>query len=224
MIGRRTVLKEDPILDLSGLSLNGLRVENGNFSKTNLRFCDLRGAYLLRANFSESFLDGANFEGAKLLEADLGAFGLDINFTAADLTRVRLEDSAFFNAYMVKTNLFQASLNRAHLVGHYMGADLREAEMRGADLSGANLVMATLNRADVKGAVFSPPAPGASLEGTALLEAKNLTANQLVGTQGDAFTLVDSDLRPPHWPEEASQSEREAWFKTGLPNRGRLER
>jgi len=82
----------------------------------DLRFANLKGAYLTGANLWNANLRGANLEGANLTGADL------------------------WNANLRGANLWNANLRGADLGS----ADLWNANLRGANLSGANLSGANL--------------------------------------------------------------------------------
>jgi hypothetical protein len=123
-------------------------------------------------------------------------------------------------------NLASAKLRHASLrFATLSGADLREADLSDADLSDArlnganladaNLSEALLERADFQGANLTR----ANLCGASLVEARNLTQDQIERTFGDALTVLPPHLvRPETWAGVVSEvvraqpqrSEREA--------------
>ena len=108
-----------------------------------------------------------------------------INGGPIDLSAARLR----------KASLRFSSLTAANLEG----ADLSDADLGGARLDGANftradLSRATLDRADFAGACLVE----ANLCGTQLIEARNLTQEQINSALGDAYTRLPPHLTRPH--------------------------
>ena len=106
-------------LDLTNLDLQGARLRDGSFFRTDLSGSDLSETESLRAKFINATLTGATFERARLYEADL---------TKADLS----------GATLIGVDLRRARLYRANLRGaNLTGAQLKGADLTRVDLSGA---------------------------------------------------------------------------------------
>jgi hypothetical protein len=81
-------------------------------------------------------------------------------------------------------------------------ADLSDCRLNGADLSDANLSETMLERADFHGANLTR----ANLCGASLVEARNLSQDQIKRTFGDTFTLLPPYLvRPETWTGVVSE-------------------
>ncbi len=130
--------------------------------------------------------------GAVLRQADLKQAYLDrailrrAHLEGADLRHAHLEDADLTGAYLkTKADLRDARLNRAYLVGtHLEGNQL----LVGADFKLATLALAHLEGADLRGA-------------------KNLRAEQLALTIGNAATRVPAEQRPAQWPPTEDPSD-----------------
>jgi hypothetical protein len=127
----------------------------------------------------------ADREHFELLMHDVDAW----NKWRADNPKVK-PDLAFAvmrGANLALANLAGAQLREADLVlANLRGADLRRADLSGANLVGARLVGVDLARANLCGADLST--------------AEDLTEEQLLQTEGDAFTKLPEDVRSPaHW-------------------------
>jgi hypothetical protein len=151
----------DIIIDLESANLSGENLEGANLADALLAGADLSCACLKRAHLVRASLQNANmthadmtqtnFAHARLTKANL-AFGdledallpfadlREVNFSAANLTRARAEDSDFRHA-----NLAHASLQRAVL----SFSDFRHATIVGADLHGTNLSSINLENTNV---------------------------------------------------------------------------
>jgi uncharacterized protein YjbI with pentapeptide repeats len=129
----------------------------------DLKFCDIRGAYMENANLANADLTGAkisraklqnvNFANAKLEEADLTEAILDgsnLNKSSlrnavlegASLEKTDLQDSDLAYANFTRTHLKKAKLNRALLhFTNFLGAELYGANLSDAKLKLTNLIM-----------------------------------------------------------------------------------
>ncbi len=164
-------------VDLSGLNLSGIHLNEASLWYAHLEGTNLSGAQLERA-----ILRGAHLEGADLSGAD--ADGIDLQ--GAHLEGAKLAKAQLKKAGLLKANLGKASLPDAQLDG----AELEEAHLDWADLSGAQLKKAYLMRAHLEGANLS----GAHLE-EAFLEDADLTGARLVNTQLKRANLERTDMR-----------------------------
>lgn len=90
-----------------------------------------------------------------------------------------------------------AKLDFANLESSWLGkANLQGSDLRGANLRGANLRLANLENAKLAGADLF----GTGLWGANLVGVKDLKAEQLAATCGDASTELPLELKPPrHW-------------------------
>lgn len=155
--------------DLSGLDLSGL-----DFKRANLSHAKLVGTKMIKAKMFAVHFDSAAASGADLSEATLDVStmrGTDfthatlrgasmyavimpgVNFTDADLTRVRIIGLAT-GAIFIRAKLDHADLGadpRNQPMG-VMRTDLSTADLSGANLTGANLRKAKLTRATLNGA------------------------------------------------------------------------
>lgn len=104
---------------------------------------------------------------------------VSINLTWAQLTGADLRFST-----LIAAKLCNASL---------AGADFTSARLNHADFRGADLTGATFKAADVDGARFE----GAILNGAVLVEAGNLTQEQIDSAHGNSGTLLPDGLTVP---------------------------
>ena len=93
-----------------------------NLRKTNLKYADLKGAWLIGANFRGTNLEKANLMGANLA----GAFLVEANLKHANLLNANLEGA----------DLRKANFEGTKLTGvNFQGANFTSANIKGADLS-----------------------------------------------------------------------------------------
>lgn len=104
------------------------------------------------------------------------------------------------SARMRRAHLRFATLSCATLSGaNLCSADLTDARLDGANLANADLSNALLARTDLAGANLA----GTRLDGANLLEALNLTQDQLDDAVGDALTELPPHLtRPAFWTDD----------------------
>jgi uncharacterized protein YjbI with pentapeptide repeats len=164
-------------IDLSGLDLSGIHLNEASLWYPHLEGANLSGAQLERAILRGAHLEGADLSGASADGIDLQGAHLE----GANLSKAQLKKAEF-----LKANLGKAVLAEAHLDG----AEMEEAHLDWADLSGANLKKAYLMRAHLEGANLS----GAHLE-EAFLEEADLTEAILVNAHLKGANLQRADLR-----------------------------
>ena len=140
---------------------------------TDLRGADLRGADLRQANLSRIDLSGADLRGADLRRADLTWAILD----GAQFAGANLSGTFLFGASLVGTSLISANLTRAIL---------SQANLNGADLSQAILQKAQL---------YGTQLDGTNLSAANLLDAANLTLQQLQAAARLTRALLPPDLQ-----------------------------
>lgn len=122
----------------------------------DLRWANLRGAYLSSADLRQADLTGADFYGANLRGANLGG----ANLRGARLGGANLREAYLRGANLRAAYLGAADLRRADLTGADLdGANLHRANLRDARLGGANLRGAVLRDARLDGALGLPDAP-----------------------------------------------------------------
>jgi uncharacterized protein YjbI with pentapeptide repeats len=164
-------------IDLSGLDLSGIHLNEALLWYARLEGTNLSGAQMERAILRGAHLEGANLSGA--------------NADGIDLQGAHLEGTNLSKAQLKKASLLRANIGKAILADAQLdGAELEEAHLDFADLSGAQLKKAYLMRAHLEGANFS----GAHLEG-AFLEDADLTGARLLNTYLKGANLQRADLR-----------------------------
>ena len=192
------------------MDLRGVHLEGAVLRRADLSRLDLRGAVLKNAR-----MEGINLAGADLRQAGLARALMSF----ADLRSVDFFGSDMEGCYLMGANLRGASLRRASLQGlsllyvdaegadfsgsdltgaHLFGADLRNARLEGAIIKNSRLTRAVFAGADLRGADFQGASflqadlRGASFEGANLVDAVDLTSDQLLTVK----TLYGARLGP----------------------------
>jgi uncharacterized protein YjbI with pentapeptide repeats len=192
------------------------RVKGAHLNKTNFRYAQAYGVFLVnahlwRTDFRGAFLSEADLRGADLGQANLHAAILDraqmthanldraeldgANLTRADLRGVNLSYSSLENATLIDARLDGASLYSAHLASTTLiRASLEKADLRDSHLEGANLEHADMQQAYL----WSAKLPGARLAfaqlGSAIFIDANLHGADLHGAQFPGTVLTNVDL------------------------------
>jgi uncharacterized protein YjbI with pentapeptide repeats len=141
VIGRRTVMKDDPVLDLRrtdlrGADLTGTQLQHVLLGDAQLQLADLGGAQLQEANLVRAQLQGANLRSAQLQ----GATFVGTQLQGANLRSAQLQGANLGSAQLQRADLGDAQLQSANLAGAQLqGATLRGAQLQGATLRGAQL-------------------------------------------------------------------------------------
>jgi uncharacterized protein YjbI with pentapeptide repeats len=181
-----------------GLDLRGVHLEGAVLRRADLSRADLRSAILKRAR-----MEGINLSGADLRQAGLA----QARISFADLRSVDFSGADMEGCYLMGANLRGASLRRARLPGLSLlyvdaegadfsgsdltgallfGADLRNARLEGAIIKNSRLTRAVFAGADLRGAdlqganFLQADLRGASFEGANLVDAADLTSDQLL--------------------------------------------
>ncbi|WP_158043578.1 pentapeptide repeat-containing protein [Skermanella pratensis] len=164
-------------LPLGGVVLRNAKLVGTSFARSNLSRADLKAAVLMMAELEGADLSqadllgadlrGACFNGANLAEANLA--GADLRTGSLGAVSTKQQPSAGASVSR-RTELMDANLNRAILVGSNLGnCDLTGAELVDADLSGADLTGAILVSTDLSGATLkNTTLTGAVLSGAVL--------------------------------------------------------
>jgi len=125
VIGRRSIERDQGLLnvanvDLAGADLFDAHLEKADLRRAHLEDANLNGAHLGEADLGDAILPGANLAGANLRLAHLGEGDL--------------RDAILSRANLAVANLWEAYLRHADLGG----ADLTDANLGGAYLTGVN--------------------------------------------------------------------------------------
>lgn len=113
--------------DLQGLHLNGAKLADCDFTRSDMSACKLENADLSGANMSDAYLPGAVLTGCNLVKARLtGA-----NFRNADLRGANLESASIRDADFREANLEQANLSgcRYDRNSAFDGANIDQAKL-----------------------------------------------------------------------------------------------
>jgi uncharacterized protein YjbI with pentapeptide repeats len=179
-------------VDLTGANLRGADLSDTRLDRTVLIHADFAGANLSGASIlrptvytdlEENLADAPNFSGANLRGIRMMAKMSGADFHGADLTGANLSPlesrpgqgtittlakNVLKSCDFSKAKMQGVNLDRAVLTfSHFVGTDLRDANLAGADLSKADLTGADLTGANLT---------GADLDGAILLAAKGLDA------------------------------------------------
>lgn len=138
-------------------SLKGLRLDDADFSGSNLVWCDARNVSLKRGKLESCNLRGANFSGADLRGANLrGSILGDVDFRRADLREADLRGLSFRAVKLEGSNLQGARLEKA---------DLRSTDLSKAVIEKASLILAVYDDETQWPAGFDPKLLGAVRKG-----------------------------------------------------------
>jgi len=191
-------------------------VKGAHLNKTNFRYAQAYGVFLVnahlwRTDFRGAFLSEADLRGADLGQANLHGAILDraqmthanldraeldgANLTRADLRGVNLSYSTLENATLIDARLDGASLYSARLASTTLiRATLEKADFRDSHLEGSNFEHANMQQAYL----WSAKLPGARLAfaqlGSAIFIDANLHGADLHGAQLPGTVLTNADL------------------------------
>ncbi len=194
--------------ELSGAEMTLSTLSGANLHKALLFGANLTEAELIRTclkevDMTEAQCKDANFVGADLCDANANGS----NLTGANLSQTNLSGATFITTDLRSANLEQATLNRASLIR----ASLNGANLSGANLSHANLREAKLGTSNLSGVDFSEAnlenanLNMAKLHSANLVQAKNLTQEQINSALGNAQTQLPDDItRPKNWYDKNS--------------------
>jgi uncharacterized protein YjbI with pentapeptide repeats len=173
-------------------SLRGIHLEGADMRKAILKGTDLRNAHLYRVRVDWADLEGADLRGARLAEARLSFVNLrNADLSGADmggcyLMGANLRGATLRGARLPSLSLLYvdaegADFSESDLTGvHLFGADLRNARLERAIIKNSRLTRAVFAGADLQGAnFFQADLRGASFEGANLVDAIDLTSDQL---------------------------------------------
>lgn len=105
--------------DLKGVDLQGARLRDGSFFRSDLSGSNLSDSQSPRVKFVNATLHEVRFDGANLYQADM--------------TKADLSGSSFAGADLRQARLFQSNLQGVDLTGARLnGADLTQADLSGA--------------------------------------------------------------------------------------------
>jgi hypothetical protein len=142
------MIKEEDLVKIRGLNLQGRNFDYADFTnsslpKVDLSHASLKHAVLLKTRLEQADLQAAHFEEANLLQAKL--FGAKLGYadlSGAALHLAKLSGADMNNAKLLGANLYQADLS---------GAKLNNADLSGASLNGTVLLGTRLDNADLSG-------------------------------------------------------------------------
>lgn len=143
VINRDNAMKYDrTCLNLSGMKLAKINLENNDFRKSTLKNTDLSESILNGSFLSESSIDNSIFTGAEMKNTNLtSTVSRAANFESALLEKAIFTGSVFDNASFKKANLNGSDVERAS----FRYANFSEAILVGANLEGADFVGATIS-------------------------------------------------------------------------------
>lgn len=191
-------------------------VKGAHLNKTNFRYAQAYGVFLVnahlwRTDFRGAFLSEADLRGADLGQANLRAAILDraqlthanldraeldgANLTRADLRGVNLSYSSLENATLIDARLDGASLYSARLASTTLiRATLEKADFRDSHLEAANLEHADMQQAYLWSAKLSGARLAFAQLGNAIFIDANLHGADLHGAQFPGTVLTNADL------------------------------
>jgi uncharacterized protein YjbI with pentapeptide repeats len=144
------------VIDLSGVNLRGVRIDNVTLAGAKLDNADLREAHLVGISFENALLRYAKLDGADL---SWGYF-LRTRFHSASLRGANLMKANGTTAYFTGADLRDADLSWSS----WGSADLRGAQFESANLQGTDLRFATYSEETTWPKGFDPIQAGATLE------------------------------------------------------------
>ncbi|MCW8102658.1 pentapeptide repeat-containing protein [Streptomyces tauricus] len=169
----RTHVDRRERLDLNGLHLAGVQLNEADLTGANLSGATFTGAYLYKATFTEANLNMATFAGAHLHKATF----TEANLPRATFTEATLSGATFTEAYLRRATFTEALLHKAICTG----ANLREAIF-----TETHLVGAAFTEANLREATFTE----ANLSATDLSSARRLTLGQIISAVPDEETKL----------------------------------
>jgi uncharacterized protein YjbI with pentapeptide repeats len=133
-------------VNLIGVILSGVRLDEANLSNATLRGAILNNTYLSLANLSNVDLSLASLENAYLPVANLRDAYLTLaNLRGASLTGAYLSNARLGEAILSNADLSIANLSEAYLGGAILsGTVLRRANLSGTDLARALMTAETV--------------------------------------------------------------------------------
>lgn len=137
--------------NLSGVSLKGANLSNGNFRSADFRLCSVENGDHAKAIFSETRMEFVNLSKSIFRDCDFRlayapfSIGLDAKFPGVDFTRVNLTFSDLRGADFSNADLTSAALSFC---------DLRGAQFTGATLTNTSFSCSILDGADFSDAQF----------------------------------------------------------------------
>ena len=201
-----------------GANLEGAIFGKAKVCRTDLRQAKMLGADVMGARFEEADLSGADLREVLFLECELGrsrmvgaqlgqATFLKVDASGVDFTEARLEKVVFVESIGRGAVFRNAGAENLRVVkdsdfagADFVGAMLRDANLRGtkltdADFSGAELGDADLSECELDRAKFyRATAKGARLEKASLKDAQLVSVN-LMGGSVQKADLCGADLR-----------------------------
>jgi|GEM_PF-970949 len=196
--------------DLSKRRMNGMMLQDADFSKSLFNNANLSGARFDRADLSEAHfkkalllrvvgervnLSNTDFQDATLTEAKLNNSNLkNSNFRRADLTRAIFDTSDFTQSDMRSATASDASFQNSNFTNarldhvYFQNVDLREANFKNAQFGQAVLLGANLS--------------GANFSGSDLRLTRGLIQAKLDVACGNSDTLLPSGLSIPYCKQE----------------------
>jgi uncharacterized protein YjbI with pentapeptide repeats len=193
VIGRRTPVRSESPIDLSGAHLDGANLTEAPLNDATLTDTHLDNAYLLHAQLQGAYFAAASLKGARPGMANLqDAHLIDADHLGATLTGAQLQSAGLSRANLFGAKLTGANLAGArHIAANLLGADLTDTNLAAADLTEANLQRAIL---------FDARLNRADLARADLTDAQGLLKSQIDVTFGDKDTKLPEGLRrPPSW-------------------------
>jgi uncharacterized protein YjbI with pentapeptide repeats len=175
-----------------GIFLVNAHLWRTDFRGAFLSEADLRGADLGQANLRQAILDRAQMTHANLDRAELDG----ANLTRADLRGVNLSYSSLENATLIDARLDGASLYSARLASStFIRASLEKADFRDSHLEGANLEHADMQQAYLWSAKLAGARLAFAQLASAIFIDANLRGADLHGAQFLGTVLTNADLR-----------------------------